>query len=923
MEHFKRNPLLHSISTQSTNKFRSIMNSPNYGNQQILLQSCCFFESEKSQTPHASHTLLKEFKMRKKNKSGSPKLSLSNGNLDSFKKYNILENNTEDNTDLILSNKNDKLIIAKLKRHNKALKETIKNLTSQLDRVCCIAMKVKNKEMDTIQDNNNQKEKNLKKEKNNLKIETNKKDDEYKKYKLNNKIKEIIKHNTIKNEDNYKRKFITEINDEPDSVIQKKANLSISVNKEMSYRNIINELSKENTLLKNKAEEQINSFNEKLYLKEKNIRDLIEENLALKTNINGKKNIKDKYKIEEINKEEENIDLKKENDNLSNKLIEAGKLIKKYEEKFNDLSKKYNNIIILLKKTEKENKNLNSLIQKNEKEIKTEDIQIKNDFDKIIKINENLIKEKNRINLNYNELMKRYDILRAKSDENLEIINKLKENNNEYISDNTLLSEKYIELKNKCKEIEEEKEKLNNKILNIENVNSELIKRLEDINNINTNFLESQKNAVKNGKIIKKRENFGYNFEELKNQHKILLNNYNKIKLENKRKEEEINSRNNKIMELDIQNKNNLKKILELEEIYNKLLKEDKILKDKNRCYQDELINLKRENKNISDSLNLLNKKYNKIIEENNIVNDKNIFLQKNNESINQIYKELKLKYDDLLSDLKKETINKKEESNILLENNIKSKSTKNNIIGKLKQDIFLANQKNIELNNIIKQKDIQINNYINENNQKNIELSNFKKVVDDLERLKNFENKLKSPKTSKETEGKCDERIKYLEEELDKKLLLIKEYESKINELSNEKNESENEKLKEKIKKLEIENHQEISNNISLNERNIKLEKEIIKANEELDLYEMECKEADIEIKSLKIKISELLNEIKKLKHIQTIEEVFEESNETEEKEDETDKIKASKIKEKNKEFEDEDKKEINNEKDSNTSKN
>ena len=199
MDHFKRNPLLHSISTQSTNKFRSIMNSPNYGNQQILLQSCCFFESEKSQTPHASHTLIKESKMRKKNKPGSPKLSLSNRNLDSFK--NILENNIEDNTDLILSNENDKLIIAKLKRHNKALKETIKNLTSQLDRVCCIAMKAKNKEIDTIQNNNNnQKEKNilinkienLKKEKNNLKIEIEKKDEVYKQYKLNNRIKEII-----------------------------------------------------------------------------------------------------------------------------------------------------------------------------------------------------------------------------------------------------------------------------------------------------------------------------------------------------------------------------------------------------------------------------------------------------------------------------------------------------------------------------------------------------------------------------------------------------------------------------------------------------------------------------------------------------------------------------------------------------------
>ena len=114
MENLKRNPLFHSISSQSTNKFRSIMNSPNYGNQQILLQSCCFFESDKSQTPHASRVILKEFKPRKKNKSGSPKLSLSNRNLNTFKKYNFSENNIEENTDLIINDK--QLIITKLNR---------------------------------------------------------------------------------------------------------------------------------------------------------------------------------------------------------------------------------------------------------------------------------------------------------------------------------------------------------------------------------------------------------------------------------------------------------------------------------------------------------------------------------------------------------------------------------------------------------------------------------------------------------------------------------------------------------------------------------------------------------------------------------------------------------------------------------------
>ena len=67
MSYLKRNKIFQSITNQSKNKFRTLMNSPNFGNQQILLQSCCFFDSDKSQTPHASHSLLKEFNQKKKN----------------------------------------------------------------------------------------------------------------------------------------------------------------------------------------------------------------------------------------------------------------------------------------------------------------------------------------------------------------------------------------------------------------------------------------------------------------------------------------------------------------------------------------------------------------------------------------------------------------------------------------------------------------------------------------------------------------------------------------------------------------------------------------------------------------------------------------------------------------------------------------
>ena len=68
------------------------------------------------------------------------------------------------------------------------------------------------------------------------------------------------------------------------------------------------------------------------------------------------------------------------------------------------------------------------------------------------------------------------------------------------------------------------------------------------------------------------------------------------------------------------------------------------------------------------------------------------------------------------------------------------------------------------------------------------------------------------------------------------------------------------------------------------MEEKNKKLEKLLTKSNQELDQYEIESKEADIEIKSFKMKISELMEEIKKLKHKETIEEVIEENYEEEE---------------------------------------
>ena len=43
-KNLSNNRLIHSVSTNGTNKLSDLMNSPNYGKQQIILQNCSFFD---------------------------------------------------------------------------------------------------------------------------------------------------------------------------------------------------------------------------------------------------------------------------------------------------------------------------------------------------------------------------------------------------------------------------------------------------------------------------------------------------------------------------------------------------------------------------------------------------------------------------------------------------------------------------------------------------------------------------------------------------------------------------------------------------------------------------------------------------------------------------------------------------------------
>ena len=84
------NRLINSVSTSNINKIRKITNSPNVGKQQIILQSCCFFDYQRSQTPntphtpHPSHKKIHYFDMKYKKKLDSEIISCSKNYLETF-----------------------------------------------------------------------------------------------------------------------------------------------------------------------------------------------------------------------------------------------------------------------------------------------------------------------------------------------------------------------------------------------------------------------------------------------------------------------------------------------------------------------------------------------------------------------------------------------------------------------------------------------------------------------------------------------------------------------------------------------------------------------------------------------------------------------------------------------------------------------
>ena len=197
----KKNKSVNKIvhTTTAPNNINHLMNSPNFGKQQIILQSCCFFDYEKSHTPHASHLNVKYFddKNNKNNKKkyDSTRISFS-------KNYKNIYLQTKMNLDKIkskidgINNNNNECAssIEKLKNENKALKDTINNLVLQLDKVFHIAEAAKNNELNIIEMNKNNKQeiKDMQSRINTLTIENEELIKQIKDYDVNSKNAETI-----------------------------------------------------------------------------------------------------------------------------------------------------------------------------------------------------------------------------------------------------------------------------------------------------------------------------------------------------------------------------------------------------------------------------------------------------------------------------------------------------------------------------------------------------------------------------------------------------------------------------------------------------------------------------------------------------------------------------------------------------------
>ena len=501
-------------------------------------------------------------------------------------------------------------------------------------------------------------------------------------------------------------------------------------------QNKIQLLNEENNILKNennnlkKELEKYNTINSNNQNYNK-IKVLIKENQEIKDSYNK---LKTEYeKIIKVN--EEVIKIKNENDTFQKK-------IKEQKDSIDQLNKINGDINVKLLEYETEKQQNKILIKKE----KNEFISLKDDNNKLSKINQQLNNINNALKINNEELINEKKNNITKINELLSLNEKLKKEKNNNLNKNKTdkdvektikeLNIKINELTNKLKNLEENKTHLEKKLLTYENKEREMReKKIVTDDNIERQVPEDESTILKNEilslkKQIKELENENHNNIITNSKLKETEEQLNSIKKENDINFNELKNQQNKNKELLDIIKNKEDEIKQLKSSNKNKISQNSINIEGDEEYEEDSEG--EQGQYIGEGEKVKNKK-NIIIElKKELKIKENIIIEKEKE-IN----EFKLINNQLIQDntVKQEKIeelmvNSQQESFLLTLDNLKQE------IKEHKKTISDLSNKNKELNNLLKSSNIpNSNKYIKKNKFEKAKLD----IGDEFENNNNY----------------------------------------------------------------------------------------------------------------------------------------------------------------------------------------
>ena len=523
-----------------------------------------------------------EMQMKLNNECKTKENELINLNNKYLKQMNYLEQNNKqkDNEIKILKNKIENNNDEKIKDYQNLLEKKEIEIKNIMKNIDNNNIQLKNKEKKELE-----KQKKLNNENKLLKEELNNK------IKINEQIQREI--NELK-----------EKNKEKDNEI----NILKKLNKNEEYEILLKQLQKENNDLKQRN----NNIEIELSKRQKDLEKQIELNKEYKSKENKlvdmNKNIEQLQKQINHPETEDNQKIEKIKLLEKNNKNETDNIIKKYQETLNEKDneiKKLKQIQFNYEEMNKKNASLetginnikesyNSLININEINNKEKENIIENDINEKYK---NLLKENGKLRQNFsdkeNELQNQIKLnneLRKENENNINIINNLKKNINE--------------LNEKIKNFEKNKNDIEVKDTNLKNKENELNKRYLEIMekekeiNRKISFLEDKENLIENeNKKMKELDNDIMNNQKIMNENKDLYIKNKQLEKEIKELRAQINQILNQFNENKDYSKENL--IINNDLSMNSSLDADAIIKliDKNK--EIENIRTPRKMKNI------------------------------------------------------------------------------------------------------------------------------------------------------------------------------------------------------------------------------------------------------------------------------------------------------------------------------------